>query len=438
LAWEYQLHADRVYGGLTPVTPPVPQTYRFSTVAHEYLDWGEVQGGRNGRPWSLKHQQNRTGQLAWWEEQLGVETMAELERHQQQVEGVLRRLADGKHSPRRMADYAETLRAFCAWALERKYLTLDPSRHLRRLDTTPQTTRRDLTPAEIQAVLAVAPYPRQLLYKTALCSGLRANELRQLTRFHLDLTLGGVRLDAAWTKNRKPGFQVLPQGLLEELDVFSAKEEARALYQKTPFRGPRSPLRHIPDHPLLWVPAQPARTFQGDCRTAYIPLKTHAGKLDFHCWRVTYATLLDGQGLSAKDTQELLRHARPDLTMARYVREKAARQRQTIEGVFQGLFGAPGDPGEAARKAVGASPSPFQALAGDTGVGSSGKSATDPARQGPYLHAIPTSSTEIPYSAPALTHQAPHTADDNSGAPGDPKALLTLWAMVEQWRGGDA
>jgi integrase len=81
-----------------------------------------------------------------------------------------------------VANYVESLAAFCDWCVERQYLTDDPLHALGRLATTPQTRRRAMTVAEIQRLLDVAPVHRRLLYEAAFLSGLRANELRSLTR----------------------------------------------------------------------------------------------------------------------------------------------------------------------------------------------------------------------------------------------------------------
>ena len=64
-------------------------------------------------------------------------------------------------------------------------------------------------------MLQAAPLDRQLLYETAFVSGLRRNELAQLTPAHVNLENEALRLDPNWTKNRKPGLQPVPRSLLE-------------------------------------------------------------------------------------------------------------------------------------------------------------------------------------------------------------------------------
>ncbi|MFO7900489.1 MAG: tyrosine-type recombinase/integrase [Planctomycetota bacterium] len=106
-----------------------------------------------------------------------------------------------------------------------------PLKHRTRYDQSPQTKRRALTPDEIRRLLDAARGWRRLVYEVALCSGLRAKELRSLRRSDLDTERGGLVLHAVWTKNRKDGFQPLPSVLVEELRAFAESGEAAQLYR---------------------------------------------------------------------------------------------------------------------------------------------------------------------------------------------------------------
>jgi integrase len=120
------------------------------------------------------------------------------------VESALRELHREGRAGKTISNYAEALAAFCDWCVERGYLDRDPLEKLKGFDTTPKTLRRAMTIAEIRKLLAVSPNHRALLWETALLSGLRADELRHLSKDHLDGH--GLHLDASWTKNRKGGF----------------------------------------------------------------------------------------------------------------------------------------------------------------------------------------------------------------------------------------
>jgi site-specific recombinase XerC len=78
------------------------------------------------------------------------------------VEAAIQRLSQG-HSNKTVANYVESLAAFCDWCVTHQYLATDPLQALGRLATTPQTHRRAMTVAEIQRLLDVAPVHRRLL-----------------------------------------------------------------------------------------------------------------------------------------------------------------------------------------------------------------------------------------------------------------------------------
>jgi integrase len=192
------------------------------------------------------------------------------------VESALRELyADGQ-AGKTIANYAESLAAFCDWAVERGYLGTDPLKKLKNFDTTPQETRRVMTPEEIQRLLTVAPSHRRLLYEVALVSGLRGNELRQLSPDHLDTVECGLHLEAKWTKSRKQQFLPLPQMLVERLRDNTAA--ALAQYHLA-YKGIPPPI--IPALPLLYVPRDLTPVLDKDLRAAGLPKRTKAGSSIF-------------------------------------------------------------------------------------------------------------------------------------------------------------
>jgi integrase len=218
------------------------------------------------------------------------------------VEAALRGLLASDRSARTAAGYAESLVAFCAWCVQRGYLAHNPLKGLKRIHLGAHTVRRALTQVEIAKLLEAASADRQLLYETALTTGLRAKELRSLRVCDLDPTRGGLILDPEWTKNRLPGFQVLPASLLKKLTEASRD------------KGPHAP--------LLKVPMHTSRIVDRDLEKAGIPKTTSEGKVDFHALRTTYATLIIESGANVKETQVLLRHASPNVTMNAYARTR--------------------------------------------------------------------------------------------------------------------
>ena len=286
--------------------PSSAQIHRSRDVADvfgEYQDWGESQGGRGGRPWCQAHANNRRKLLAWWKESLGFELLSDLDGVLPRAERALRRLEQLGRAGKTLRNYAEALGAFCDWCVDRGYLANDPLKAMAPFDITPKKRRRVLTTEEVKILLSVASPQNRLLYETALCSGLRVNELRSLTGEHLDLKRYGLHLDAEWTKNRNRGFQPLPEALVRRLHEYAATGEATMQYERNYKKAKTK--KEPPKIPLLYVPSQPDRRLKIDLEAAEIPLETIKGKLDFHALRTTYINMVVDSGLTIKDAQAL-------------------------------------------------------------------------------------------------------------------------------------
>ncbi len=153
---------------------------------------------------------------------------------------------------------------------------------------------------------------------TAICSGLRANELRSLRYRHLDPVRGGLCLEASWTKNRKPRFQPLRSGLLKRLIEAGAGRQ--------------------PEDELFFVPTQPAREFYRDLDRAGIARNVPGlGKVDFHALRTAYTTLLVESEATLKEAQSLARHSDPRLTMNVYAKARTDRLQEVAQTVGDAL-----------------------------------------------------------------------------------------------------
>ena len=174
--------------------------------------------------------------------------------------------------------------------------------------------------------MQAAPLDRQLLYETAFVSGLRRNELAQLTPAHVNLENEALRLDSNWTKNRKPGLQPVPRSLLERLLAFAAAGFPDKIYRATYARSPSMNLP--PKGRLLYVPAHTAAVIYRDMKRAGVDKVTPLGKLDFHALRTAYINfVLRDSTLSPTDMQDMARHGSLDMTKTVYGRARADRMR---------------------------------------------------------------------------------------------------------------
>ena len=337
-AQDLDTHHRKIALGVLP--PPTRQraalTRPIEEVISEYLRWGAFQGGIGGRPWSAVHQYNRTRHLRWWCTTLGLETLADCHAIRPAVEQALQELGQAGHSGKTLVHYRESLRSFCRWCVERHYLEVNPLARMTPIDITPRTRRRAMTASEIQRLLAQCLPHHRLLYQVACLTGLRANELRHLTMEHLDLEQGGLRLDSAWTKNRRDGFQPLPNRLLSALDDFAHSGEAQRLYARAYQR--KNARRLPPEDPLLVVPESPALMLDIDLRAAGIPKYTPEGKVDFHALRVAYVTFIFEGGATPPEARELARHRHPELTLGVYARTRTPRLQAIVDEVAMTLI----------------------------------------------------------------------------------------------------
>ena len=339
LAGKMELEAKEIRRDIIPA----PKTHQkamkkpFREVADEYLEWGRSQGGRGGRPWGKGSEKNRRLQLKWWEDRLSLELLGDLVGTLPQVEGALGELQKTGLTGKTVNGYSETMIAFINWAITRGYLDANPLQDLQTFDATPTFERRDLSPAEIAALFKVAPADRRLAYAVAITSGLRARELRKLSADDLDVERGGVRLDAAWTKSRKGGFQHLPAGLVARLAEYVAEGTAERLYRKA-YSRPKAKGEDLPENPLLFLSAHPDRYLKRDIEAAGISPTNPRGKVDFHSLRVTFITLAEQAGAGAKELQVLARHSDPSLTLRRYAKVWEPRLKQIVEAVGEHVW----------------------------------------------------------------------------------------------------
>ncbi len=321
------------------------RTRDLDEVASEYIVWGADRGGLGGRPWSEEYRKKVERGLRFWFDRLGLASLADLDGILAKVEKVLSKLSAKGLAPKTLSNRVNYFRAFCNWAVERGMLEKSPLDSLGEFDTTPQTTRRELTSGEIEKLLDVVPAHRRLLYQTALCSGLRASELRALRVTDLDVERGGLRLRAEITKNRQSGFQPLPAALVEKLADFVTSGTASELYEKYPQAD-------APEDPLLHVPSHTSRRFAKDCGKADIAIRSFGGKVDFHALRVTYTSAVLAEGTDIKTAQTLARHATPNLTLNTYGRAREQRLAEVAERVGKHFLKKEGDQKDARDIAV--------------------------------------------------------------------------------------
>jgi integrase len=212
---------------------------------------------------------------------------------------------------------------FCRWMIkERRATAPSPLEHLSCItQTEKRRKRRALTLEEQIGLLKVAKngkphhnltgYERYLVYKLALLTGMRANEIRHLTKSSFDFNERTVTVDAGYAKNKKTSVINLKTDLAEELKAYLANK--------------------MPYVKVFAMPNQPAKMIKEDLEIAEIEYKNAEGQADFHSLRHTFITNLVQQGVYPKDVQILARHSSITLTLDHYTHVKRESLRKIID-----------------------------------------------------------------------------------------------------------
>ena len=306
------------------------RTRPFMEVVEEHIAWGRT-SGRRGKPWGEARAKRKMDYLKKWAETLGLKTLADLDNLLPRVEAVLKELADAGFTGSTLESRVTPLTSFCNWCMIRDYLTENPLKNLSAIDTEAERERRALTTDEIARLFSVAPVWRQMLYATAIATGLRLNELRSLDRAALDVDNSRLTLPGKFTKNRKPACQYLPNKLAAGLAEFADSGFIPKLYEKARTQ------RALPANPLLYVPTHALKMFNKDLERAGIAKENEDGHLDFHALRVASVTLAAEVGANIKELQAFARHSDPRLTTRVYAKKRDPRMGELAEKIGENL-----------------------------------------------------------------------------------------------------
>lgn len=222
--------------------------------------------------------------------------------------------------------YVGFVKQFYRWLVEEKRAKTNPLQHLRTVTQTEKRhQRRALTLDEQRRLIEItANEPehsnmtgsiRALLYRTALQTGLRANELRTLTVSCFDFTERSITLTEAQTKNDKYAVVTMPQALSNDMQAYL--------------------LGKMPNVQVFRVRTAPALMIKRDHAAAGIEYKTDEGYADFHALRHTFGTNLYLAGVHPADAMILMRHSTITLTMNFYT--------HTTRASLQGIIDAQPD-----------------------------------------------------------------------------------------------
>ncbi len=232
--------------------------------------------------------------------------------------------------------YLGAAKQFCRWMVRNGRATQNPLEHLRKLNAASDNRRerRALSADELRLLLAatttgperfgMSGAERALVYWLAVETGLRAAELRSLTRlsFRFAAKLATVTVEAGSSKRRRRDELPLRTELAAALQTHLAAKLPTALaFHLPPSYDTAAMLRE--DLALArqsWFKAAktPDEREKLERSTFLADIDESGRVVDFHALRHSFITALARSGVHPKVAQQLARHSTITLTMDRY------------------------------------------------------------------------------------------------------------------------
>ena len=233
--------------------------------------------------------------------------------------------------------YLQSIKEFGRWMVQDRRATESPVQFLKGINvkTDRRHDRRALSPDEVRRLLeATTAQPgrygmsgaaRAMLYRLAVETGLRANELRTLKISSFDFDDCSVVVEAAYSKHRRRDVLHLRPDTAAQLKQFVKGKLPGVLVFDMP----------LPNRLVMMLRADLAATetrdAKGEVVIKAIPYVDDAGRYaDFHCLRHTTGTLLAAAGVHPKTAQSIMRHSTIELTMGKYTHTLAGQESEGV------------------------------------------------------------------------------------------------------------
>jgi integrase len=232
--------------------------------------------------------------------------------------------------------YLQAAKQFCRWMVRDGRASESPLAHLQGVNVKGDRRhdRRPLSADELRSLLDATEHgparfgmtgeARSLLYRLAVETGLRAGELRSLTRasFILDGDEPSVTIAAAYAKNRRQDTLPLRRGTAKLLSAHFAVKAPAAIAFNMPVRTEviRMWRADLADARRAWLEicGSGAERRKRE-ESSFLVYQDDAGRVaDFHALRHTFISNLANGGVHPKTAQALARHSTITLTMDRY------------------------------------------------------------------------------------------------------------------------
>ncbi len=228
------------------------------------------------------------------------------------------------------------VKALTTWAVRTARLSHDPLATVAKpnAESDRRVIRRFLSHDEYQWLDSVTRrasdsygmtgHDRALLYAVAIQSGLRAGELRSLTRgkLHLSGSKPFILAEAKATKNKKIARQYVTRPLADELRAMVSRKVGGAVVFDLPSEHDLASMLRcdLAAARAVWLDTFPTaqKRIEADAGDFLQPHDSERETLDFHALRHTCASWLIASGADVKTVQSVMRHSDIRLTMDRY------------------------------------------------------------------------------------------------------------------------
>ena len=232
----------------------------------------------------------------------------------------------GEISAQTYNHYLKNVKEFCKWMVDDRRASESPVNHLQTISVSADRRhdRRSLEPDEIRRLLeatqaagerfGMTGHQRALLYRLAVETGLRRDELKSLKKSSFDFENYTVTVEAAYSKNRRQSTLPLRKDTAAELQSFVAGK--------------------LPSVQVFKVPEKTADMLKADLEAVKIPYVDDAGRYaDFHALRHSTGSLLAASGVHPKVVQSIMRHSDINMTMSRYTHIFRGQESEAVAGL---------------------------------------------------------------------------------------------------------